>query len=98
MTIIPEAIRIYPERPPIKRKVDETIILNMIKTAVKPNMKNKAVKKRTKRFLPVCSFSSCDNATPPALPKIPRYDGIRGSTHGEKKDNKPAEKESSNEG
>jgi len=66
--------------------------LKIIKTAVKPKIKQIVVINKLNRFLSACSFSK------DAPPNILRYEGISGSTHGEKKDNKPAKKVSIIEG
>jgi hypothetical protein len=76
--------------PPIKKKVAEIITLKMIKIIVNPQIKQRDVIKRIKRFLLPGSFSADDTAIPAVPPKIPRYEGIKGNTQGEKKESSPA--------
>ena len=94
ITITPAAMRIYPETPPISKKVAEMIILKTINTAVNPRIKQKAAISSLKRFL-FSVLISLDTGTPPRTLK---NDGIRGSTQGEKNERSPAVKTKTNEG
>ena len=76
--------------PPISKKVVDIIMLKIINIAVNPKIKKRVVIKSIKRFLPVRSSSPVVDDNPPAPPRILRYEGINGSTQGEKNDKKPA--------
>ena len=80
MTIIPETRLIYWKTPFINMKVDEKIILKIIKTALNPEMK----------LIVLAISMGLYSALEGELPIIHRYDGISGNTQGDKKDNTPA--------
>jgi hypothetical protein len=71
----------------MKKKAAEISMLRIIKTALNPRIKLRVVTNRAD--FPSCVF---------ALPKIPRYEGIKGSTQGERNESSPAVKTSSIEG
>jgi hypothetical protein len=73
----------YLKTPPIKAKVAEKTMLNTTKTAVNPKIK---------LTVPAIGFGRLSSALPEAgePPIIHRYEGISGSTHGDKNDINPA--------
>jgi len=73
-------------------------MLKIIKTAVNPRIKLRVTINRIKRFLLSGLLSVEETAIPPALPRILRYDGINGSTQGEKNERNPALKTNRTEG
>jgi hypothetical protein len=80
MTIIPETRLIYRKTLFINMNVDEKIILKIIKTTLKPEIK-----------LIVLAISLGLYSVPEGeLPIIHRYDGMSGSTQGDKKESTPA--------
>jgi hypothetical protein len=66
----------------MSKKVVETRIPMAIKTALKPRTKPTAALIRRGRF----------PSPKPTPPRIPIYEGINGSTHGERNESSPAEK------
>ena len=82
MTIIPEIRLIYPKTPFINIIADEKITLKTIKTTLKPEIKLTvlAIGRGLDSALPV-------EGEPPITHK---YDGISGSTQGDKKLSTPA--------
>jgi hypothetical protein len=73
-------MRRYVEIPPINRKVAEIRTLNTIKTVLNPRIKLRVVKNR----------AGLTPAPPLTLPRMLRYDGIKGSIQGEKNERSPA--------
>jgi len=89
--MIPAIKLIYINTPPIRRKVAETRIPMAINTMLKPKTKPAAVNKRFGlKTGEVCSDLSL--ALKPTPPKMLKYDGISGSTHGDRNESKPAAK------
>ena len=82
MTIHPETRLMYLKRPSINLIVDDKITLKTIKTRLKPEIK-----------LIVLAIGFGLYSALPARGELPithRYDGISGSTQGDKKDKSPA--------
>jgi hypothetical protein len=73
-------MRRYIEIPPISKKLAEISTLNTIKTALNPRIKLRVVKNR----------AALAPAPPLTLPRMLRYDGIKGSTQGERNERRPA--------
>jgi len=80
----------YLEMPPMRKKVLETKMPRAMNTTLKPRTKPVAEKKRRNLALP--SFLAI-----PSPPSMLKYEGIRGSTQGEKNESKPAVKTNNNE-
>jgi hypothetical protein len=96
MTMIPATQLMYSNIPPIRKKVAETKIPRSMNTALKPKTKPTAVKTR---------FGLIENELSPDLslepnptpPRILKYEGIKGSTQGERNESSPAAKTKNNE-
>ena len=82
MTIIPEIRLIYRKTPLINMIVDEKITLKTIKTTLKPEIKP----------IVLAIGLGLDSALPAKgePPITHKYEGINGSTQGDKKDSTPA--------
>ena len=81
MTIHPETRLIYLNRPSINLIVDDKITLKTIKTRLKPKIK---------LIVPAIGLGLSALPAGGELPITHRYDGISGSTQGDKKDKSPA--------
>ena len=84
MTTMPEIKLIYRKTPPSKFIVDEKIMLRTINTTLKPRIK------LTVLAIGLGVFSAVPVRGEP--PIMHRYDGISGSTQGDRKDRTPAPK------
>ena len=89
--MIPAAQLMYINIPPIRKKVAETKIPRVMNTTLKPMTKPAAV---TTRFglkeNEVWPYLSVGPS--PAPPRILKYEGINGSTQGDKNESNPAAK------
>ena len=74
--------------PPMRKKVAEIKIPKLINTVLKPNTKPIAAKRRVGR----AAADTLPGELMPAPPRMLKYEGIRGSTQGERNDNSPAAK------
>ena len=86
ITIIPAAQLIYFDIPPIREKVVETRMPKTIKTEVKP--RTNPTEARMRRD---CVLSR------PTPPRMLKYEGINGRTHGDKNESIPAANTNNNE-